>query len=151
MAIDLKTLSPKELQALIAGASAQMNEARSNQVRTVREKIDALLKNSGLTLADVFPTRGGKKAAGKKGNKGSVAPKYHNPADPSQQWTGRGRQPLWFAQALRKRGVTADDLLIAGAAKAAAPVKAARKVAKKAVKKAVKRAVKKTAKKTAQK
>ncbi|WP_266160260.1 H-NS histone family protein [Dyella silvatica] len=147
MAIDLKTLSPKELQALIAGASAQMNEARSNQVRTVREKIDALLKNSGLTLAEVFPTRGGKKAAAKKGSKGSVAPKYHNPADPSQQWTGRGRQPLWFAQALRKRGVTADHLLIAGAAKAAAPAKAAKKAAKKAVKKVVR----KTAKKAVQK
>jgi DNA-binding protein H-NS len=24
-----------------------------------------------------------------------VAPRYRNPADASQQWTGRGRQPQW--------------------------------------------------------
>ena len=66
MAIDLKALSPKELQALIANANAQMHEARVSQVRTVREKIDALLKGAGLTINDVYPTRGGKKAAGKK-------------------------------------------------------------------------------------
>ena len=27
-----------------------------------------------------------------------VAPKYRNPADKSQTWTGRGRMPLWVAE-----------------------------------------------------
>jgi len=134
MAIDLKALSPKELQALIAGANAQMQEARANQVRTVRDKIDSLLKSAGLTLTDVYPTRGGKKAAGKKG---VVAPKYRNPEN-GETWSGRGRQPAWFAKALKKNGVTAESLLIGGAvAKKVAPAKKA------AVKKAKKAPVKK--------
>lgn len=111
MAIDLKALSPKELQALIAGANAQMQEARATQVRAVREKIDALLKGAGLSINDVYPMRGGKKTAGKKGT-GSVAPKYRNPSNAAETWSGRGRQPAWFAEALKKRGVTADSMLM---------------------------------------
>ncbi len=137
MAIDLKALSPKELQALITGANAQMQEARANQVRTVREKIDSVLKSAGLTINEVYPTRGGKKAAGKKG---VVAPKYRNP-ETGETWSGRGRQPVWFAKALKKSGVSAESLLISGVtakkaalAKKNAPVK--KKVKKAQVKKA---------------
>lgn len=132
MAIDLNNLSPKELQALIDNANARMHEAHANQVRTVRAKIDAVLKSAGLTIGEVYPTRGGKKAADRKG---TVAPKYRNPNGPDT-WSGRGRAPVWFAQALKKRGVTAESLLIAGAvAKKAAPAKKAA-VNKKAAQKA---------------
>jgi DNA-binding protein H-NS len=134
MAIDLKSLSPKELKALIANAESHMQEARANQIQEVRKKIDALLSSSGLDLADVYPARGGK-----GGKRGTVAPKYRNPDDPSQTWTGRGKRPLWFAAALKRRGVTAESLLIEGsAAKAkAAPVK--KRAAKKAVRKKARR------------
>ncbi|HWX65912.1 MAG TPA: H-NS histone family protein [Rhodanobacter sp.] len=148
MTIDLKTLSPKELQALIATANAQMHEARANQIQAVKQKIETLLGNSGLSLEDIYPSRG-KKAAAKKGKTGSVAPKYRDPSDPSQTWSGRGRQPAWFAKALRRRGVTVESLLIGSSAKSAAPAKSANP-AKKATKKATKRAGKKVAaKKTA--
>jgi DNA-binding protein H-NS len=137
MAISLETLSPAELKALIANAQLQMKAAHANHVKGVREKIERLLKSSGLTLADVYPTRGGKSA---KGPKSVVAPKYRNPENATQTWSGRGKRPLWFVQALKKRGTTADSLLIDGAAKAA-PAKvvkkgAAKKVAKTAAKKA---------------
>ena len=148
MAIDLKNLTPKELQALIANASAHMQEARVAHVRAIKEKIDALLSHAGLSLDDIYPSRG-KKVAGKKGKTGSVAPKYRDPSDPSVTWSGRGRQPLWFVKALKRRGVTEADLLIDGAASSAAQPKRA-KAAKKTPKKAVKRAVRKaTAKKKA--
>lgn len=138
MAIDLKALSPKELQALITGANAQMQEAKSNHVRTVREKIDGVLKSAGLTINEVYPTRGGgKKAGGKRSPTGSVAPKYRNP-NGGETWSGRGRQPLWFAKAIKKGGVTAESLLIrGGTSNKAAPAKKAVKKAKRApVKKA---------------
>ena len=143
MAIDLKTLSPKELQALIENANAQMHEAHAAQVQAVRQKIETLLSNSGLSLEDIYPSRG-KKTPTKKHKTGSVAPKYRDPSDPSLTWSGRGRQPAWFAKALRRRGVTEETLLIGGSAKPASPVKSA-KSAKKAPKKAVKRTGKKTA------
>ena len=115
MAIDLKNFSPKELQALIANANAQMHNAHAAQVQSVKQKIETLLRNSGLTLNDLYPSRA--KAPGKKGAKGAVAPKYSNPSNPSETWSGRGRQPAWFAKALKRRGITADTLLIGSAAK----------------------------------
>ena len=128
MAVDLETLSPKELQALIADAQSKMRAAHANLIQDVRKKMDALLSISGLTLAEVYPTRGGNKAAGKKGNTGSVAPKYRDPSDPSKTWSGRGHRPLWFVDALKRRGVTAESLLIAGASKAMAPASSARTI-----------------------
>jgi DNA-binding protein H-NS len=134
MAINLDNLSPKELQAVIVEANAKMNDARSNMIQSVRTKIDHLLNISGLTIAEVYSTRGGKKANGKTR---SVAPKYRDPANPSVTWTGRGRQPLWFAKAIKKRGLTPESFLIAGATrKTAAKVPTKKTGSKKAVKKA---------------
>lgn len=130
MAIDLDSLSSAELQALIKNAEAQMESARKNQVQEVRTKMDALLKGAGLTIDEVYPRRGGKSG---KGPKAAVAPKYRNPENAAQTWSGRGKRPLWFSEALKKRGATAESLLISGSAPKAAPAK---KVAKKAAKKA---------------
>lgn len=124
MAINLDALSPAELQALIKSAEAQMGAARKNHIHEVRAKMDALLASSGLTLDEVYPRRGGK---GAKGPKAAVAPKYRNPDNAAQTWSGRGKRPLWFVEALKKRGVTAENLLIQGAKTASA-----KKVAKKA-------------------
>ena len=125
MAINLESLSPAELQALIKNAEAQMESARKNHVKEVRAKIDAILSGAGLTIGEVYPTRG--KSA--KGPKAAVAPKYRNPDNPAQTWSGRGKRPLWFVEALKKRGVTAESLLVAGATvKAASAKKAVKKV-----------------------
>ena len=40
-----------------------------------------------------------------------VYPKYQNPADPSQTWTGRGRTPRWISE-MRTAGKSIDDLRI---------------------------------------
>lgn len=131
MAIDLKALSPKELQALITNANAQMKEAHGNMIQDVRKKIDALLKSAGLTMDEVYPTRRSKGTTGAK--KSSVAPKYRNPANPEQTWSGRGKRPLWLAGALKKRGVALESFLIeGGAAKAATTPKSVTKATKKA-------------------
>jgi DNA-binding protein H-NS len=137
MAIDLKALSPKELQSLIANAEAHMQEAKVTQIQDVRRKIDTLLNNAGLSLADVYPTRGGK-TKGKAGKRSVVAPKYRNPEDASQTWTGRGKRPLWVVAALKRRGVTMDNLLIDGASKGKTKAPAKR-TAKKATRKKARR------------
>lgn len=138
MAINLDSLSPAELQALIKSAEAQMQSARKNQVLEVRTKIEGLLKSAGLTIDEVYPRRGGQ---GSKGFKAAVAPKYRNPENPAQTWSGRGKRPLWFSEALKKKGVTADSMLIGSSAPKSAPAK---KAAPKATKKA---SAKKSAKK----
>ena len=136
MAVKLDGLSPKKLQTLIAQAQSRMESARTEHIQSVKAKIDALLKAQGLQLSEVYAGRGGKR--GKRA--GAGIPKYRNPADPSQTWTGHGKKPTWFQQALKKSGVTADSLLITRAVTKKAPAKKAvkRATAKKATRKAVK-------------
>lgn len=128
MAIDINSLSPAELQALIKTAEAQLGSARKNHIHETRSKIDSILASAGLTIGEVYPTRGGKVA---KGPKSVVAPKYRNPANSTQTWSGRGKRPAWFNEALKKRGVTTESLLIQGA-KAAPAKKSTAKATKKA-------------------
>ena len=65
------------------------------------DKLDAL----NVPLYQLF----GGKASG--GGTGKVAPKYRNPANPEQTWTGRGKRPRWFSEALAK-GRKESDLRI---------------------------------------
>lgn len=130
MAINLDSLSPAELQALIKRAEAQMQSARKNHIHEVRIKIDGVLRSAGLTIDEVYPRRGGPH---RKSPKAAVAPKYRNPENPAQTWSGRGKRPLWFSEALKKKGVTTDSMLIGVSGAKSAPAK---KVAPKATKKA---------------
>lgn len=136
MAVKLDGLSPKELQALITQAQSRMESARSEHIQSVKAKIDGILKAEGLQLSDVYSGRGGKR--GKR--VGAGVPKYRNPADPSQTWTGHGKSPSWFQAALKKSGVTAESLLItkAGTKKSTAKASAKKSPTKKAARKAAK-------------
>ena len=44
-----------------------------------------------------------------------VLPKYRNPKEPSETWSGRGKRPRWLAAALNA-GHTIEDFLIGEAA-----------------------------------
>ena len=99
MTIDLAGLSPTELTKLISQANAQMATARANEVSKAKAKIDAILSGAGLTIDDVFPRRG--RAGGKPGKKaGAGVPKYRNPKNAEQTWSGMGKRPRWLADAL---------------------------------------------------
>ncbi|MGN6092981.1 H-NS histone family protein [Luteibacter jiangsuensis] len=109
MAVDIKNLNQNQLNELIAKAQARQNELRKEKVSKVREKINALLKAEGVTLDDVFGNRAPKaRRAGATGT--ALAAKYRNPANPEQTWSGRGKRPNWFNDAL-KAGKKEKDLL----------------------------------------
>jgi DNA-binding protein H-NS len=110
MAIKLESLSHKELVALIADAKARVHGVRDEQIRALRAKVEALVKAEELTMAEVFPVLGGGKEPSKRA--GAGIPKFRNPDDESQTWTGFGKKPGWFVEALKKRGVTVDSLRI---------------------------------------
>ena len=134
MALKLDGMSPKELSALIKDAQARMVTARAGQIDSVRAKIDALLKAEGLQLAEVYPGRGGK--PGKRA--GAGVPKYRNPTNPEQTWTGHGMKPAWFRAALKKPGITEASLQIGGQPPAKPPRAAKKAPVKRAAKKASK-------------
>jgi DNA-binding protein H-NS len=65
-------------------------------------------------LLNVITENTTRSALGRGGARGSVAPKYRNPQNPSETWAGRGLKPRWLAAAI-KTGKKMDDFLIAGA------------------------------------
>ncbi|WP_016850206.1 H-NS family nucleoid-associated regulatory protein, partial [Xanthomonas citri] len=69
---------------------------------------------------------------------GKVPPKYRNPGNAQETWTGRGKQPRWLAE-LTAAGKKVEDFLISkvgGAKKATAKKASPRKaVTKRAAKK----------------
>jgi len=78
-------------------------------------KIVQLAKDNGITASQISDAlKEGKpakaKSAPKKAARTKVAPKYRNPANAEQTWTGRGRAPLWV-QELKNAG-TLDSALI---------------------------------------
>ncbi|UJJ60511.1 H-NS family nucleoid-associated regulatory protein [Rhodanobacter denitrificans] len=126
MALKLDGMSPRDLEALIQQAQALLATSRKAHLIAVRAKVAALCEAEGLQINDVFPRAGGLPS----GRAGTGTPKYRNPEQPSQTWTGHGMRPRWFAAALKKPGVSAQTLLIDAPARgpdASKPAKAAAK------------------------
>jgi len=123
MAIDVNKLSARELDQLINQAKKRKAAlGKRKPIATVRTKLTQLAKAEGYTIAELFgsnaaaarPAKAASKTAskGKGKSTGKVAPKYRNPADPSQTWAGRGQPPRWLAAEL-KSGKKLEDFLIA--------------------------------------
>ncbi len=108
MAVDLNKLNPKQLNDLINKAEQRKVELEKEKVVKLRERIQKLIKDEGFTFEEVFGTRGGRRG---RRTTSKVAPKYRNPDDPAQTWSGRGKRPRWFNAAL-KAGKKEKDLLI---------------------------------------
>lgn len=88
----------------------------SRDKKSALAELVAVAKKNGFELHELVGapgvTVGTNKSTAKLGKKrGKVAPKYRNPADASQTWTGRGRKPHWV-QDLENTGRSLDDVLI---------------------------------------
>ena len=123
MSIDLSGLSAKELGALIKNAKKQQTiVAKRPAISKVRAQLTKLAKAQGYSVEELFggaaPAARGRAAS--KATKapakavrtlGKVAPKYRNPANPKETWTGRGKQPRWLA-AHTAKGKKVEEFLI---------------------------------------
>ncbi len=105
MAVDIKNLNHNQLNDLISKAQLRQEELRKEKIAKLRQKVDALIKAEGYTFEDIFGTPRKARRGGK------VPPKYRNPANPLQTWSGRGKRPHWFNDAL-KAGKKEKDLAI---------------------------------------
>jgi DNA-binding protein H-NS len=102
--IDLNALSLKELkdlQSQVAKAIAGYEDRRKKELLA---ELDEIAKAKGFSLAELTGATVGRKRSP------SVA-KYANPANKADTWSGRGRKPRWFSEALAK-GKKPEDLAI---------------------------------------
>ncbi len=123
MSIDVNSLSAKELECPDQQGQEAQDHAGQAQARAVvtqeadraRPRPRAIRSpncSAPAAAADAAPRRR-TRARSNKGRKplGKVAPKYRNPANAAETWSGRGKQPRWLA-AYTGAGRSLDEFLI---------------------------------------
>ncbi len=105
----------RELERLEALKNKRL-KVTSAEIKDVARTIQTLAKDHMMETSEVlelvreaierYPLKGKR-----GGTRGIVPPKYRNPDNPAETWTGRGRKPRWVVAALEK-GLTLDDLRI---------------------------------------
>ena len=113
MKIDLKSMSRRELEKLSTDIDKALDRLKKQDMKKAKEAAAKAAAAHGFSLAEILggaPSAGPTaKAKTKSAVKGVM--KYANPADPSQKWTGKGRQPHWFKAAI-EAGTSAKSMEI---------------------------------------
>jgi DNA-binding protein H-NS len=104
----LKTMSIGKLRDLRSKVESAIGAKVAERRRELESELSKLMRVDG---------KGGK--TGKGGRRGSVAPKYRNPENSAETWSGRGLPPRWMTAQI-KAGKKREDFLIAGRTKATA-------------------------------
>jgi DNA-binding protein H-NS len=100
--LNLEKMSTAELRALATELDQEMQKRKKTEVKETAARIKALAAEIGLPVDEILHY--GKKTKLPKGE-----PRYRNPGNPKQTWTGKGRQPAWI-KSLLAQGKTLDEL-----------------------------------------
>lgn len=98
---DLNTMTRKELEKLKASVEKALEKLAQKDMKAALAAAEKAAAAHGYSLAELsgdVDQRKTKKA--RTGPKKVSQPKYKNPANPAQTWTGKGRQPDWFKAAI---------------------------------------------------
>ncbi|WP_171176206.1 H-NS family nucleoid-associated regulatory protein [Ruegeria sp. HKCCD8929] len=105
MGIELTKMSRKELLELRDSIDVAVKDAEIRERQEALAAAEKAAAEFGFSLAELS-------ADSRRGTKGTKAkPKYRNPSNPEQTWTGRGRKPQWVHDSL-KAGADISDLEI---------------------------------------
>lgn len=109
MSVDLRSLSLVELNEVIQEARALIAEKQEEAVQAAYQKVIIIASEVGLSAEELL--RLGREKAVRPVSRGVVPPRYRNPMNAEETWTGRGKQPRWVASNI-SRGITLEDMLI---------------------------------------
>ena len=104
MDINLNTLSLKELKDLQSQVAKAVSSFEDRKKKAALADLEEMARAKGFTLAELTGVTVMRKRA-------PAVAKYANPANKSDTWSGRGRKPRWFSEALAK-GKKPEDLAI---------------------------------------
>jgi DNA-binding protein H-NS len=90
--MDLTTLDYPQLIALKNDVERELHSREAEEKSKAKRQILDLMKTYGLSAEEVLSKV--------KTERAPVEPKYRNPDDASQTWSGRGRKPVWVQQQL---------------------------------------------------
>lgn len=102
--LDLENLSLKELRELRTKVDRSIADFEDRKRRAALAAVEDAAREHGYSLTELTGAKIGRRG-------GKIAPKYANPEDATQTWTGRGRRPHWVQSALDS-GKSLNDLEI---------------------------------------
>jgi DNA-binding protein H-NS len=95
MSKNLDDMSRKELLQLKGDIESALKAAEVRERKEALKAAEKAAAEFGFSLGELA---GNGKGAGAKS--GKAAPKYRNPFNHEETWTGRGRKPKWVHEAL---------------------------------------------------
>lgn len=105
MDVNLNSLSLKELRDLQSQVAKAIASFEDRKRKEAIAELDERARAMGFSLAELT---GGVPPVRKRS---PAVPKYANPDDLTDTWSGRGRKPRWFEAALRD-GKRPEDLAV---------------------------------------
>ncbi|MGR3464150.1 H-NS histone family protein [Limimaricola sp.] len=94
MTQNLHEMSRKELEKLRKDIDDALSTVSQRERKAALDAAERAAAEHGYSLAELADAS----AKGKK-TKAKNPPKYRNPEDPTQTWSGRGRKPGWINEA----------------------------------------------------
>lgn len=104
LAMNLNSMSLKELKDLQSQVAKAISGFEDRRKRDALAALEEKAKDLGFSLAELT-------GATKPRKRSPSVAKYANPANKSDTWSGRGRKPRWFSDAIAK-GKKPQDLAI---------------------------------------
>jgi DNA-binding protein H-NS len=101
---DLEALSLTELKKMQKDIAKAISTFEDRQKAEARAKVEAFARDLGYSLAELVGTE-------TKTARAPAPAKYRHPENTALTWSGRGRRPQWFVDAL-EADRTAVDLEI---------------------------------------
>lgn len=97
MTFNLNGMSKRELEKLAGQVQNALKAVEASEKKKALEAAQKAAAEFGYSLSEITQYSGRKtgKAMPKR------PPKYFNPKNKSQTWSGAGRQPFWFKDALK--------------------------------------------------
>ncbi len=100
----IKSSSIEQLQTLIIRAEEEIEHKKVDEIESTRNEWLAKATQLGMQPEEILQySSRRRKSTGK--------PRYRNPANPDQTWTGHGKKPGWLKQAV-ERGANQETFRI---------------------------------------
>ncbi|MBF0421554.1 MAG: H-NS histone family protein [Magnetococcales bacterium] len=107
---DLEQMPLEELVALSTELDAIIKKKRREKSKQIRTQMNELARVAGFeSIEEFMESQSSRMTRSDKGIK--LPPKYRNPGDPEQTWSGKGPTPKWLRE-LEKSGQHRNQFLI---------------------------------------
>lgn len=101
---NLEAMSLKELRQMQKDLAKAISTYEDRNKADARAKLEVIAKEMGYSLVDLIGVE-------VKTTRAPAVAKYRHPENAALTWSGRGRKPQWFVEALAA-GKSADDLAV---------------------------------------